>query len=60
MNYNIIGYIIYLSITSFIIMKVGSIFYNNGNFYIKNLLEEDINLAIVINKILLIGYYIAY
>lgn len=58
MNLNVIGYSIYLILTTTIILKVGSICYNNGNIFIKNLLRENIELSIQINKILLIGYYL--
>jgi len=58
MNLNIIGYIIYLILTSAVILKVGNICYNNGNVFIKNLLKENIELSIQINKALLIGYYL--
>jgi hypothetical protein len=58
MNLNIIGYGIYLTLTTIIIYRVGNICHNNGNIFIKNLLKKDIELSIQINKILLIGYYL--
>jgi len=58
MNFNIIGYIIYLTLTTIIIYKVGNICYNNGNIFIKNLIKEEIELSLQINKTLLIRYYL--
>lgn len=58
MNLNIIGYIIYLILTTIIILKVGNICYRNGNVFIRNLLKRDIELSIQVNKALLVGYYL--
>ena len=58
MNLNIIGYLIYLSITGIIILKVGKLCYNNGNIYVSQLIPNHIDLCQQINKILLIGYYL--
>lgn len=58
MNLNIIGYIIYLSITTFIIIKVGKICYNNGNIYVAQLIPNHIDLCQKTNQILLVGYYL--
>lgn len=58
MNFNIIGYIIYLSITSIIILKVGKLCYDNGNIYVSQLIPDHTDLCLKINKLLLIGYYL--
>lgn len=58
MNLNIIGYTIYLLITTFIIVKVGKICYNNGNVYVAQLIPEHEDLCHKTNQILLVGYYL--
>jgi len=58
MNLNIIGYIIYLVITIFIIVKVGKICYQNGNIYVAQLIRDHIDLCHKTNQILLVGYYL--
>nr|WP_315202232.1 hypothetical protein [uncultured Flavobacterium sp.] len=58
MNFNIIGYFIYLSITVFIILKVGKICYKNGNVYVSELIPNHSDLCQKINQILLLAYYL--
>lgn len=58
MNLNIIGYFIYLSITIFIIIKVGKICYKNGNVYVAELIPNHKEICQKINQILLLGYYL--
>lgn len=58
MNLNIIGYIIYLLITTFIIINVGKICYRNGNIYVAQLIPEHEDLCQKTNQVLLIGYYL--
>lgn len=58
MNLNIIGYCIYLSITTIIILKVGRICYENGNVYVSTLIPNHEDLCHKINQILLVGYYL--
>ncbi|WP_221259866.1 hypothetical protein [Flavobacterium okayamense] len=58
MNLNIIAYIIYFSITAFIIIKVGKIFYDNGNIYVSELIPNHMELCHKTNQILLLGYYL--
>lgn len=58
MNLNIIGYIIYLSLTSVIIIKVGKLCYDNGNIFVSQLIPNHEELCHQINKMLLIGYYL--
>jgi hypothetical protein len=58
MNLNIIAYVIYLTITSFIILKVGRICYQNGNIFVSQLIPNHADLCHKINQILLLGYYL--
>ena len=58
MNLNIIGYTLYLLITTFIIVKVGKICYRNGNIYVAQLIPEHEELCHITNQILLVGYYL--
>jgi hypothetical protein len=58
MNLNIIGYFIYLSITIFIIIKVGKICYKNGNIYVAELIPNHKEICQKINQVLLLGYYL--
>lgn len=58
MNLNIIGYLIYLSLTSIIIIKVGKLCYDNGNIFVSKLIPNHEELCHQINKTLLIGYYL--
>lgn len=58
MNLNILAYIIYLSITSVIIIKVGKLCYDNGNLFVSQLIPNHEELCHQINKMLLIGYYL--
>ncbi len=58
MNFNIIGYLIYLSLTSIIIIKVGKLCYDNGNIFVSQLIPDHLELCHQINKMLLIGYYL--
>ena len=58
MNYNTITYLIYLPIISFIMLKVGWLFYKNGEVFLLNLFNQNKPLVTSINKLLLIGYYL--
>lgn len=58
MNLNILGYVIYLLITIFIIVKVGRICYQNGNIYVAQLIPDHMDLCHKINQVLLLGYYL--
>ena len=57
-NLNIIGYLIYMFVTIFIIVKVGRICYNNGNLYVAELIPNHMEICQKINQILLLGYYL--
>ena len=58
MNFNIIGYFIYLSLTIFIILKVGRICYKNGNIYVAELITNHAEICQKINQVLLLAYYL--
>jgi hypothetical protein len=58
MNLNIIAYFIYLSITIFIILRVGKICYKNGNIYVAELIPNHADICQKINQVLLLGYYL--
>ncbi len=58
MNYNIIAYLVYLSLMVFIIVYVGRYFYTNGRVFIIALLHDNESHADQINKVLLIAYYL--
>ena len=58
MNFNILGYTIYLFVTIFIIFKVGMVFYRNGYVFILSLFHGDTVFTNHVNKVLLLGYYL--
>ncbi len=58
MNLNIIGYAIYILITTLININVVKICYKNGNVYVAQLIPEHEELCHKTNQILLIGYYL--
>lgn len=58
MNYNIIGYLLFLTMISFIVVKVGRICYENGNIFVAELIPNHTELCQQINKILLVAYYL--
>ena len=58
MNLNILTYLIFFSVISFITVKVGWVFYKNGEHFIHNLMPNDPHLVQSINKLMLVGYYL--
>lgn len=58
MNYNFLSYLIYLPIIFYIILVVGFTFYKNGQHYIEGILPYNPALVRVINRMLLLGYYL--
>lgn len=58
MNYNLVGYSIFLTIIAFIIIVVGKICYKNGNVFVGALIPEHLELCQQINKSLLVSYYL--
>ncbi|MFD1063833.1 hypothetical protein ACFQ1Q_11310 [Winogradskyella litorisediminis] len=58
MNFNLITYCIYLPIIIFIMVKIGWLFYKNGEVFLLNLFQNNEELVKSINNLLLIGYYL--
>lgn len=58
MNYNIISYFIYLSITFYITIVVGKICFNNGEVYLGRIIDGKPEMVSFINRLLLLGYYL--
>jgi hypothetical protein len=58
MNYNAIGYLVFLAVIFFVTFQIGWKFYKNGEVYIRMLMPEDPHLVQSINKLLLVGYYL--
>ena len=57
MTYNLSAYVIYLSITFFITVRVGWMCYVNGEVFIRQIID-DLELVTYLNRFLLIGYYL--
>jgi hypothetical protein len=58
MNYNVSAYILYLTLTVFMIVFVGKLFYRNGRVFILSLMGDDVTSTDHINDILLVAYYL--
>src|SRR5687767_90190 len=58
MNYNLTAYGIYLILMIYIIVYVGRYFYTNGRVFIISLLNNNVELADHLNKLLLLAYYL--
>lgn len=58
MNFNLIGYSIYLLVTGYVTVIVGYGFYKNGIHLIVDLFRGNTEAAGAMNTILLIGYYL--
>lgn len=58
MNYNIITYLIYGCMMTYIIYRIGLICYRNGNVFVLYLMPNNAQLCLYINNILLTGYYL--
>ena len=58
MNYNIIGYLIFIVIICLIIVFVGKICYRNGNIFVAELIPDHLDVCQQINKTLLEAYYL--
>lgn len=58
MNYNIIAYLAFLLLITFIVIKVGRICYHNGNIFVAELIPDHTELCQQINKVLLVAYYL--
>ena len=58
MNLNLIAYLAYFAITSYIIVVVGRSCYRNGNIFVAALIPGHADLCQKINQVLLLGYYL--
>jgi hypothetical protein len=58
MDFNILGYGIFIIVIAFIIIVVGKICYRNGNIFVAELIPEHLDLCQQINKSLLVSYYL--
>ncbi len=58
MNYNILSYIIYGSITIYVIGWAGKLFYRNGRIFILRLFHRNEPMTDTTNNILLLAYYL--
>ncbi|MES2382030.1 MAG: hypothetical protein V4538_13370 [Bacteroidota bacterium] len=57
-NYNLISYLIYLPVTFYITVFIGKVFYTNGIVFLSDAFNGNKELAEVLNKFLLVGYYL--
>ncbi|MFT6715405.1 MAG: hypothetical protein ACJA0Q_000032 [Saprospiraceae bacterium] len=58
MNYNILSYFMYLTVTVFITAYVGWVLYKNGWLHLKSIFGKEEELALKVNQLLLTGYYL--
>ncbi|MGM9475468.1 hypothetical protein ACS5PU_03515 [Pedobacter sp. GSP4] len=58
MDYNILGYGIFITVITCIIVIVGKICYRNGNIFVASLIPDHLDLCQQINKSLLVSYYL--
>ncbi len=57
-NYNIIGYLVYLPITFYITIHIGKVCYTNGEHYLARIINDHPEIVKAINSLLLLGYYL--
>jgi len=58
MDYNVLGYGIFITVISFVIVVVGKICYRNGNLFVAELIPDHLDLCQQINKSLLVSFYL--
>lgn len=58
MNYNILAYLIFGTITIYIILWVGKLFHRNGRIFILTLFAQRKDITDTTNNLLLVGYYL--
>ena len=58
MNYNILSYLLYLPTIFFITIKVGWLFYKNGEIFLASIFINNPILAKNTNNLLLLAYYL--
>ncbi|MFY7733214.1 MAG: hypothetical protein ACOVSR_06995 [Bacteroidia bacterium] len=57
-NYNFISYLIYLPITFYNTVIVGWVLYKKGIVFLIDAFNSNVELASILNKFLLLGYYL--
>jgi NO-binding membrane sensor protein with MHYT domain len=57
-NYNFISYLIYLPITFYITVIVGWVLYKKGIVFLNDAFNSNTELASILNRFLLLGYYL--
>lgn len=57
-NYNFISYLIYLPITFYITVIVGWVLYKKGIVFLNDAFNSNVELAGILNRFLLLGYYL--
>ncbi len=57
-NYNFISYLIYLPITFYITVIVGWVLYKKGIVFLNDAFNSNLELASILNRFLLLGYYL--
>jgi NO-binding membrane sensor protein with MHYT domain len=57
-NYNFISYLIYLPITFYITVIVGWVLYKKGIVFLNDAFNSNVELASILNRFLLLGYYL--
>ena len=58
MNYNILSYLLYLTVTVFITVYLGWFLYKNGWLHLKSIFGTEEELAQKVNQLFLTGYYL--
>ncbi len=58
MNYTVTAYVLYLLITTYVVVVVGHLLHKNGRPFLINVFHGNISLAESVNNILLAGYYL--
>lgn len=57
-NYNFISYLIYLPIAFYITVIVGWTLYKKGIVFLNDAFNSNVELASILNRFLLLGYYL--
>jgi hypothetical protein len=57
MNFNIIGYSVYIGLISYITVFIGKKFHSNGRVFLHEILTDH-SICEAVNNILLVGYYL--
>lgn len=57
-NYKLISYLIYLPITFYVTVIVGWVLYRKGIVFLNDAFNSNVELAGILNRFLLLGYYL--